>query len=104
MPEQQQIAPRSSTQRNDAQPFEAAERLEVLFGEHAFVAEQLRGLHGEIAAVQSPDESEWNNLESLVVRLRHQVEDFKQTFSTIAEPHSFTFDPEVTLNFLSLET
>ncbi len=38
-----------------------------------------------------------------VDRLRYEIENFKQTFSPSIVPVNFIFDPEMTLNFLSLE-
>ena len=87
----------------DSQSHEAVERLEILFDQHAQVAEQLRELHGELATVQAVEESHWSNLESQVARLRYEIENFKQTFSPSIVPVNFIFDPEMTLNFLSLE-
>lgn len=87
----------------DFHSLEAVERLELLFDQHAQVAEQLRELHGELATVQPVEESHWSNLESQVARLRHEIESFKQTFSPSIVPVNFMFDPEMTLNFLSLE-
>lgn len=100
---QQQTNPLMPIVPTDFQSLEAVERLGLLFDQHAQVAEQLRELYGELASVQTVEESHWNDLESQVAHLRHEIESFKQTFSPSIVPVKFIFDSETTLNFLSLE-
>lgn len=102
--QQQHIADLNAIQLNDFSQHEAVVRLEILFGRHAQVIEQLRELSGEQPSVQPHGEDDWHDLISRVSNLRSEIENYKQTFSAVAAPSFFVFDSDATLNFLTLET
>ena len=78
------IKQHASSNRNFASqvPFEVTEKLEILLGDHAVVAEHLRQLHYETTRLRrsNPPTDGWGDLQIKVVRLRQEMEHFKQTF------------------------
>lgn len=54
-------------------------QLESLNGQHAEIIEKFRLLHGDID-IQAAAQLKWHDFENQVVKLRFEIESFKQTF------------------------